>query len=76
MGDQLEARINVVEYIQEEFGHEIQEIKKELVRLTMLIENHTEAKVVYSQDFCPLRLSHALVFASIQVHNQASRSQQ
>ena len=53
MGDQLEARINAVEHVQEEFGHDIREIKKELVRLAKLIEPRTEAKVVHPQDFSP-----------------------
>ena len=47
MGDQLEARISAVEHVQEEFGHEIREIKKELARLAKLIEPRTEAKVVH-----------------------------
>ena len=53
MRDQLEARISVVEHIQEEFGHEIQEIKKELARLAKLIEDRAEAKVVHPQEFSP-----------------------
>ena len=40
MGDSLETRINTVEHIQEEFGHDIQEIKGQLARLTKLIEGH------------------------------------
>ena len=43
MGDSLEARISIMESIQEEFGHDIQEIKGQLVRLTKLIEGHTGA---------------------------------
>ena len=53
MGDQLEARINVVERVQEEFGHKIREIKKELARMAKLIEPRTEAKVVHPQEFSP-----------------------
>ena len=53
MRDQLEARISVVEHIQEEFGHEIQEIKKELARLAKLIEDRAEAKVVHPQESSP-----------------------
>ena len=41
MDDSLEARIITIEYIQEEFGHDIQEIKGQLVRLTKLIEGQT-----------------------------------
>ena len=51
MGDQLEARISAVEHVQEEFGHEIREIKKELARLAKLIEPRTKAKVVHPQEF-------------------------
>ena len=40
MGDSLEVRISIVERIQEEFGHDIQEIKGQLARLTKLIEGH------------------------------------
>ena len=38
MDDSLEARIITIEYIQEEFGHDIQEIKGQFVKLTKLIE--------------------------------------
>ena len=41
MGDSLETRISIVEHIQEEFGHGIQEIKGQLVKLIKLIEGHT-----------------------------------
>ena len=41
MGALLETRINTVEHIQEEFGHDIQEIKGQLARLTKLIKGHT-----------------------------------
>ena len=40
MGDQLEARISVVENIQEEFGHDIREVKEHLARLTSLFEDY------------------------------------
>ena len=53
MGDQLGARISSMEHVQEEFGHEIREIKKELARLAKLIESRTEAKVVQPQEFSP-----------------------
>ena len=45
MRDLLEARISVIEQIQDKFGHEIQEIKKKLARLVKLIEPCTEAEV-------------------------------
>ena len=53
MGDQLEARINAIESIQEEFGHDIREIKEQLVRLTKLIEDRAEVRVVQPREFSP-----------------------
>ena len=41
MGDSLEVRISTVEHIQEEFRHDIQEMERQLARLTKLIEGHT-----------------------------------
>ena len=41
MGDSLETRISTVEHIQEEFGHDIQEMKGQLARLTKLIKGRT-----------------------------------
>ena len=46
MGDQWEARISAIENIQEEFGHDIQEIKERLVRLTNLFEDHIQTEIV------------------------------
>ena len=46
MGDQLEARISSIECIQEEFGYDIREIKEQLARLTKLIEDRAEVRVV------------------------------
>ena len=46
MGDQLEARISAIESIQEEFGYDIREIKEQLAKLTKLIEDRVEARVV------------------------------
>ena len=53
MGDQLEARISAIECIQEEFEHDIREIKEQLVRLTKLIEDHAEARVVQPRESSP-----------------------
>ena len=46
MGDCLEARISVIENIQEEFEHDIREVKEHLVRLTSLFEDHIKTQVV------------------------------
>ena len=53
MRDQWEARINAIENIQEKFGHEIREIKKEFSRLARLVEPRTKAKVMHPQEFSP-----------------------
>ena len=53
MGDQLEARISAIERIQEEFGHDIREIKEQLARLTKLVEDNVKARVVQPQESSP-----------------------
>ena len=53
MRDQLKARISVVESIQKEFGHDILEIKEQLVRLTKLVKDRTEGRVVQPQESSP-----------------------
>ena len=53
MRDQLETRIGAVEHIQEEFGHEIREIKKEFARLAKLVEDRAESKVGHLQECSP-----------------------
>ena len=47
MGDQWEARISAIENIQEEFGHDIREIKERLARLTSLFEDHIKIEAVH-----------------------------
>ena len=56
MGGSLEARINIMENIQEEFGYDIQEMKGQLARLTKLIEGHTEIvpEDIHGSPFNPL----------------------
>ena len=56
MGDQFEVRISVIESIQEEFGHDIREINEQLARLTKLVEDCAEARVVQPRKFSPLNL--------------------
>ena len=57
MGDSLETRINTVEHIQEEFWHDIQEMKGRLARLTKLIEGHTAIvpEDIHGSPFNPLQ---------------------
>ena len=59
MGDSLEVRISIVEHIQEEFGHDIQEMKGQLARLTKLIEGHTAIVLegIHGFSFNPLQSS-------------------
>ena len=54
MGDRLEARITAIKNIQEEFGHDIREIKERLAKLTSLLENHIRTEVVHPQGSSPL----------------------
>ena len=46
MGDRLEARISVIENIQEEFGHDIRKVKEHLARLTSLFEDYIKTQAV------------------------------
>ena len=59
MGDLLKVRINIVEYIQKQFGHDIQEINGQLARLTKLIEGHTRIvpENIHGSPFFPLQSS-------------------
>ena len=53
MGDQLETQISAIESIQEEFEHDIREIKEQLARLTKLVEDRAEARVVQPRSSSP-----------------------
>ena len=54
MGDQWEARISAIKNIQEEFGHDILEIKERLARLTNLFEEHIQAEAMHLHGPSPL----------------------
>ena len=54
MGDQWEARIGAIKKIQEEFGHDIWEIKEHLARLTSLFEDHIKTEVVHPRGPSPV----------------------
>ena len=54
MGDQRKAQISAIENIQEEFGHDIREIKEQLVKLTSLFEDHIQTEVVHPRGPSPL----------------------
>ena len=53
MGDRLEARISAMENIQEEFGHDIREMKEQLARLTSLFKDHIKAEAVHPRGQSP-----------------------
>ena len=53
MGDRLEARHSAIENIQEEFGHDIREVKEHLARLTSLLEDYIRTQAVYPQGPSP-----------------------
>ena len=59
MVDSLEARISIMENIQEEFGYDIQEIKVQLARVTKLIEGHIGIvpEDIHGSPFNPLQSS-------------------
>ena len=54
MGDLWEARIGAIENIQEEFEHDIREIKEPLARLTSLFEDHIKTEAVHPRGPSPL----------------------
>ena len=58
-GEILFSRLNIVEHIQEEFGHDIQEIKGQLAKLTKLIDGHIEIvpEDIHGSPFNPLQSS-------------------
>ena len=52
--DRLEAQISAIKNIQEEFRHDIREMKEQLARLTNLFKDHIETQTVYSRGQSPL----------------------
>ena len=54
MGARWEAWINAIENIQEEFGHDIREIKERLARLTGLFKDHMKTETVHPRGSSPL----------------------
>ena len=49
MANQLEARISAIKNIYEKFGHDIREMKEQLVRLTQSVEDRTRIMAMNSQ---------------------------
>ena len=61
MGDRLEAWISAIENIQEEFGHDIREVKEHLVRLTSMFEDYIKTKQCFLEVHHPCQLNMPLV---------------
>ena len=59
MGDRLEARISAIENIQEEFGHDIREVKEHLTRLTSLFEDYIKTQAVLPRGPSPVPTQYA-----------------
>ena len=59
MGDQLEARISAVEDIQEEFRHDIRDIKEQLAKLTSLFEDYIKTQAVLPRGPSPVPTQYA-----------------
>ena len=55
----MEARINAVEDIQEEFGHDIRETKERLARLTSMFEDYIKTQAVLPQGPSPVPTQYA-----------------
>ena len=55
MGDQWKAQISAMENIQEEFGHDIWEMREQLIRLTNLFEDHIQTEAVHPRGPSPLQ---------------------
>ena len=53
MGDRLEARLSAIENIQEAFGHDIQEVKEHLAKLTSLFEDYIRTQAVHPRGPSP-----------------------
>ena len=54
MREQWEVRISAIKNIQEEFRHDIREIKERLARLTNFFENHIQNVAAHPRDPTPL----------------------
>ena len=59
MGDRLEAQISAIENIQEEFGHDIREVKEHLARLTSMFEDYIKTQVVLPRGPSPVPTQYA-----------------
>ena len=64
MGNQWEARISAIENIQEEFGHDIREIKERLVRLKNLFEDTSKPRQCILEAHYPYQINRSLDHSS------------
>ena len=55
----MEARISAIENIQEEFGHDIREVKEHLARLTSLFEDYIKTQAVLPRGPSPMSTQYA-----------------
>ena len=46
MGDRLKAQISAIKNIQEEFRHDIREVKEHLAKLTSMFEDYIKTQAV------------------------------
>ena len=75
MVGQLEVRIGTVERIQEEFDHDLREMKGQLIRLTKLIEGYTGIIPINPHHFHSNQLHILLCITHIQFMNLTSQLQ-
>ena len=54
MGDRLKAQISVIENIQEEFRHDIREVKEHLAKLTSMFEDYIKTQAMFPQGPSPV----------------------
>ena len=59
MGNRLKARISAIENIQEEFGHDIREVKEHLARLTSLFEDYIKTQAMLPRGPSPMPTQYA-----------------
>ena len=59
MGDRWESRISAVENTQEEFEHDIREVKEHLARLTSLFEDYIKTQAVLPRGPSPVPTQYA-----------------
>ena len=59
MGDRLKTQSSAIENIQEEFGHDIREVKEHLARLTNMSEDYIKTQAVLPRGLSPMSTQYA-----------------